>query len=216
MGGCVHVVDHPHPPARTPSGITLSGPRAAATAHRGRAGARFGGRRAIIGKPHAAACRPAPPTRGAGRCPRPPVTARHPTGASRRRSHDELVAGVASGVGDHFNIEPNLVRLAFVVLTFAGGAGVVLYAAGWLFLPDRRPDRRRAAATRGDRSRERPGAGRSRSARSRSACCWSRVDRARVQRRAPVAARARRHGHRVDRRSQRSPDRRADRRARPS
>jgi signal transduction histidine kinase len=42
---------------------------------------------------------------------------------------------VASGLGDHFHIDPTLVRLAFVVLTLAGGAGVVLYAGGWLFLP---------------------------------------------------------------------------------
>jgi signal transduction histidine kinase/phage shock protein PspC (stress-responsive transcriptional regulator) len=52
-----------------------------------------------------------------------------------RRSEHRLVAGVASGLGDHFHVEPNLVRLAFVVLAFAGGAGIVLYAAGWLFLP---------------------------------------------------------------------------------
>jgi signal transduction histidine kinase/phage shock protein PspC (stress-responsive transcriptional regulator) len=53
-----------------------------------------------------------------------------------RRSHDKLIAGVAGGIGDRFEIEPNLVRLAFVVLTFAGGAGVVLYLAGWLWLPE--------------------------------------------------------------------------------
>ena len=57
---------------------------------------------------------------------RPPLT---------RRSRHKIVAGVAGGLGDHFHIEPNLVRLAFVVLTLAGGAGAVLYAAGWLFLP---------------------------------------------------------------------------------
>jgi signal transduction histidine kinase/phage shock protein PspC (stress-responsive transcriptional regulator) len=43
---------------------------------------------------------------------------------------------VASGVGEHFNIEPNLVRLGFIVLALAGGAGVVLYFAGWLWLPE--------------------------------------------------------------------------------
>jgi signal transduction histidine kinase/phage shock protein PspC (stress-responsive transcriptional regulator) len=52
-----------------------------------------------------------------------------------RRSEHKMIAGVASGLGDHFHVEPNLVRLAFVVLTLAGGAGVVLYAGGWLFLP---------------------------------------------------------------------------------
>ena len=53
-----------------------------------------------------------------------------------RRSHDKLIAGVASGIGDHFAIEPNLVRLAFVVLALAGGAGIVLYGAAWIFLPE--------------------------------------------------------------------------------
>lgn len=53
-----------------------------------------------------------------------------------RRSNNKLIAGVASGIGDHFNIEPNLVRLAFVVLALAGGAGIVLYGAGWIFLPE--------------------------------------------------------------------------------
>jgi signal transduction histidine kinase/phage shock protein PspC (stress-responsive transcriptional regulator) len=61
-----------------------------------------------------------------------PTTARPPLA---RRSRHKLVAGVASGLGDHFSIEPTLVRLAFVVLTLAGGAGVVLYLGGWLFLP---------------------------------------------------------------------------------
>jgi signal transduction histidine kinase len=52
-----------------------------------------------------------------------------------RRSRHKLIAGVASGLGDRFRIEPNLVRLAFVVLAFAGGAGIILYAAGWIWLP---------------------------------------------------------------------------------
>jgi signal transduction histidine kinase/phage shock protein PspC (stress-responsive transcriptional regulator) len=70
--------------------------------------------------------------------------ARHAPGRRRRRGHvhtlsrradHKLIAGVASGIGDRVGIEPNLVRLAFVVLAFAGGAGIVLYAAGWLWLP---------------------------------------------------------------------------------
>ena len=135
--------------------------------------------------------------------------------ALARRSHDRLLAGVASGVGDHFHIEPNLVRLAFVVLTFAGGAGIVLYAAGWLLLPTDDPSAA-ATATRGDRSRQRPGPGPGARRGDARGAAGRAVDRARFQRRAPLAARARGHGHRVDRRAQRSPDRRADRRAGPT
>ena len=62
----------------------------------------------------------------------PTATPHHLT----RRSDGKLIAGVANGVGDHFKIEPNLVRLGFIVLALAGGAGVVLYLAGWLWLPE--------------------------------------------------------------------------------
>ena len=41
-------------------------------------------------------------------------------------------------------------RLAFVVLTLAGGAGVVLYAGGWLFLPTQAEVARRRERTRND------------------------------------------------------------------
>jgi signal transduction histidine kinase/phage shock protein PspC (stress-responsive transcriptional regulator) len=52
-----------------------------------------------------------------------------------RRAHGRWVAGVAAGLGATFRIEPNIVRLAFVLLTLAGGIGLVLYGLGWLLLP---------------------------------------------------------------------------------
>ena len=46
------------------------------------------------------------------------------------------VAGVAGGLGRHFDVDPAILRVAFVVLTFFGGAGLLLYLACWLFVPD--------------------------------------------------------------------------------
>jgi phage shock protein PspC (stress-responsive transcriptional regulator) len=54
-----------------------------------------------------------------------------------RRTDDRVLAGVASGLGDYFNVDPAIFRLVFIVLTFFGGSGVMLYGLGWLFLPDR-------------------------------------------------------------------------------
>ena len=54
-----------------------------------------------------------------------------------RRSDDRVLCGVASGLGDYFNVDPAIFRLVFVGLTFFGGAGFMLYGLGWLFLPDR-------------------------------------------------------------------------------
>ena len=53
-----------------------------------------------------------------------------------RRSHDRYIAGVAGGVADYLDVDPVVVRIGFVVLTFFGGAGAVAYAAGWLLMPE--------------------------------------------------------------------------------
>ncbi len=45
------------------------------------------------------------------------------------------VAGVAAGFGRRYGVDPVLIRVAFVVSTIFGGAGIVLYLAAWLLLP---------------------------------------------------------------------------------
>src|SRR6059058_3446404 len=50
---------------------------------------------------------------------------------ARNRS-DRIVAGVAAGLGDLLGVDRVVVRLAFVVLSFAGGVGVVAYLLLWL------------------------------------------------------------------------------------
>lgn len=42
------------------------------------------------------------------------------------------VAGVAAGIGYRYGVDPVLVRVALVVGTIFGGAGIVLYLAAWL------------------------------------------------------------------------------------
>jgi phage shock protein PspC (stress-responsive transcriptional regulator) len=53
----------------------------------------------------------------------------------RRTSWDRHVAGVAGGIARHLDIDPVIVRVAFVVLTFFGGAGLLVYVACWLVVP---------------------------------------------------------------------------------
>ena len=52
-----------------------------------------------------------------------------------RSSTDKVIAGVAGGIGAYFGIDAVIVRIAFIVLTFLGGAGPFLYLIGWLALP---------------------------------------------------------------------------------
>jgi signal transduction histidine kinase len=42
---------------------------------------------------------------------------------------------VAAGIAKRLGIDALIVRIAFVVLTVAGGSGVLLYVIGWLWLP---------------------------------------------------------------------------------
>ncbi|MEM7272856.1 MAG: PspC domain-containing protein [Actinomycetota bacterium] len=51
-----------------------------------------------------------------------------------RRVADGRVAGVAGGLGPILGIQPGLVRFGFILLTFIGGAGMLLYLGGWLLL----------------------------------------------------------------------------------
>ncbi|QYB03530.1 PspC domain-containing protein [Rhodococcus sp. USK10] len=44
------------------------------------------------------------------------------------------VAGVCAGIGYRYGVDPVLIRVAFVVSTIFGGAGVLLYLACWLAL----------------------------------------------------------------------------------
>jgi phage shock protein PspC (stress-responsive transcriptional regulator) len=46
-----------------------------------------------------------------------------------------VLGGVASGLGDYFNVDPLLIRIGFVGLMIFGGAGLVLYVVAWLLIP---------------------------------------------------------------------------------
>jgi phage shock protein PspC (stress-responsive transcriptional regulator) len=67
------------------------------------------------------------PETGTSRPARPPL---------RRSVRDRKVAGVAGGLAEHLNIDPLIVRIAFVASVFAGGVGVLLYLAGWVLIPE--------------------------------------------------------------------------------
>ncbi len=53
----------------------------------------------------------------------------------RRLREQGKIAGVAAGIAYRYDIDPLLVRVAFVVSAIFGGAGVWLYAACWLLFP---------------------------------------------------------------------------------
>ncbi len=50
---------------------------------------------------------------------------------------DRKIAGVCGGLGEFFQIDPVIFRIIFVVLSFLGGVGVLLYLILWLVAPKR-------------------------------------------------------------------------------
>jgi phage shock protein PspC (stress-responsive transcriptional regulator) len=57
-----------------------------------------------------------------------------------RAGDQRMLAGVAGGLADYFDVDPTLVRIGFVALALLGGLAVPLYIAGWLLIPDEGTD----------------------------------------------------------------------------
>lgn len=61
------------------------------------------------------------------------------TGAPRRLRRpldDRVIAGVCSGLGRYFALDPTLIRIGWVILVLLGGSGGLAYLLAWLVIPD--------------------------------------------------------------------------------
>jgi phage shock protein PspC (stress-responsive transcriptional regulator) len=47
-----------------------------------------------------------------------------------------MLGGVCSGIAKYFNIDPVLVRVAWVVGFFVGGFGFLAYIIAWIIVPE--------------------------------------------------------------------------------
>ena len=52
-----------------------------------------------------------------------------------RSRTNKMLAGVCGGLGDFFELDPTLIRLAAVVLVLAAGAGILAYIVAWIIVP---------------------------------------------------------------------------------
>ncbi|HLT62747.1 MAG TPA: PspC domain-containing protein, partial [Microlunatus sp.] len=59
----------------------------------------------------------------------------------RRSTTDRKLSGLCGGIAAQWGIDPLLVRIGGVVLAVSGGIGLVLYAAGWLLIPEQGAER---------------------------------------------------------------------------
>ena len=52
-----------------------------------------------------------------------------------RSSTDRMIGGVAGGLARHLNVDPLAIRITFVILSFAGGIGLIAYLLCLAFVP---------------------------------------------------------------------------------
>jgi phage shock protein PspC (stress-responsive transcriptional regulator) len=63
-----------------------------------------------------------------------------PRGRLYRDSADKMIGGVCSGIANYLNIDPALVRILFVLLTFGAGMSIVVYILLWIIIPKKSLD----------------------------------------------------------------------------
>ena len=52
-----------------------------------------------------------------------------------RSRTNKQIAGVCGGLGDYFNIDPTIIRLAWVVAIFCAGGGLFAYLLAMIIIP---------------------------------------------------------------------------------
>ena len=52
-----------------------------------------------------------------------------------RSRENAMLGGVCAGIANYFDTDPSLVRLATVILFFAGGIGILAYIIAWIIIP---------------------------------------------------------------------------------
>lgn len=56
------------------------------------------------------------------------------------KSKNKVLTGVCGGIAEYFDVDPTLIRLAWVVFCAAGGSGILAYILCALFIPQKSID----------------------------------------------------------------------------
>ena len=51
------------------------------------------------------------------------------------RSRNGMIGGVAAGIAKSLNIDPTIVRIAFVLVSIFAGSGLLIYGILWIVIP---------------------------------------------------------------------------------
>ena len=54
-----------------------------------------------------------------------------------KSTSDNKLAGVCGGIAEYFDVDSTIIRLAWVLFTLAGGAGLLAYIIAAIVMPNR-------------------------------------------------------------------------------
>ena len=53
---------------------------------------------------------------------------------------EKKLCGVCGGIAEYFELDPTIIRLAWVVFTLLGGSGIIAYIIAAIVMPDKKDD----------------------------------------------------------------------------
>lgn len=59
----------------------------------------------------------------------------NPTRKLYKSRRNRFIDGICGGLAEYFEVDPTIVRLLWVLVTFLGGSGIILYIVGMILMP---------------------------------------------------------------------------------
>lgn len=53
-----------------------------------------------------------------------------------RKSYDKKLCGVCAGIAEYFNVDPTIIRLAWLLLVLCAGTGIWAYIIAAIVMPE--------------------------------------------------------------------------------
>lgn len=54
-----------------------------------------------------------------------------------RSGKDRMLGGICGGLGEHFDVDPTIIRIVWVVVTVLSiGFGILVYILAWVIIPE--------------------------------------------------------------------------------
>jgi len=58
-----------------------------------------------------------------------------------RSKKDRILGGICAGLGEHLDVDPNIIRLIWAAVTVLSfGVGIIVYILAWILIPEPGPE----------------------------------------------------------------------------